>query len=79
MKRYFKISESELVELLADSLRLQHLDNAGVDNWDSGGLIQYWFRKSCKGAGLPDPEDSYWCYSYRDLAQAYLKDYPEVN
>ena len=32
--KYYKISEEELLELLADSLRLLVLDADGVDNWE---------------------------------------------
>ena len=31
--KYYRISEEELLELLADSLKLSVLDCDGVDNW----------------------------------------------
>lgn len=32
--KYYKISEDELRELLYDSLKLEALENGGVDNWE---------------------------------------------
>ena len=34
MERYYRISESELMELLEGNLRLLALENGGVENWD---------------------------------------------
>ena len=32
--KYYKISEEELLDLLADGLKLSVLDRDGVDNWE---------------------------------------------
>lgn len=76
MERYFKISESELLNLIARDWQLCHMETAGVDNWDSGGMISESFAEACHEAGLTgDPDD----YSYEDLARTVLSDYPEVE
>ena len=36
-EKFYKVSESELLELLANSSELQFLEAAGVDNWSSFG------------------------------------------
>lgn len=36
-EKYYKISESELLELLHDELTLIALQNGGVDNWSGYG------------------------------------------
>ena len=33
MEKYYKISENELIELLATSIKMDALDRDGVDNW----------------------------------------------
>ena len=70
MEKYFKISESELRELLRDSLLLQALDQGGVDNWD-------WYGASIKDflASACSPEEN----DFTDLAEHYLNDYQEVE
>ena len=40
MKKYYKISEELLVELMKDSLILAALEGGGVDNWE-------WYSESC--------------------------------
>lgn len=80
MERYFKVSESELLELIARDWQFAQLEAAGVDNWDDGGVVYESFSGACKEAGLPeDPEDGYLNYSYKDLAKTQLKYYQEVK
>lgn len=81
MERYFKISENELVELIARDWRLGHIEAAGVDNWEDGGMISEFFNEACKEAGFQEKEnESYWYdYTYEDLARTMLKDYQEIT
>jgi len=40
MEKQYIINESELIELLHDSLKLCALEESGVDNWE-------WYGESC--------------------------------
>lgn len=81
-EKWYKISESKLLELIARDIEYSALECAGVDNWDDGGVIHEYFEEDCQNAGLPkpDPECSYSeIYNYRDLAKIlYLEHYEEV-
>lgn len=80
MEMYYKISESELLELLARDWYLCHMEAAGVDNWEDGGMTHEFFNEACKEAGFPeDDEDRYLDYTYKDLAKTLLSDYQEVE
>lgn len=76
MEKYFKVSESELQELLADLLELNTLKRAGVDNWEDGGLVSEIFAEQCSEENLPLDEDGgYYDCSFKDLAKFALKKY----
>lgn len=79
MEKFYKISESELVELLATKWSLDHMYIAGVDNWEDGGMVYEYFAEDCKAAGLPEINESYVDYTYKDLARTELKNYQEVK
>ena len=69
MEKYYKVSESELRELIHDSMMFCALQNGGVDNWEwYGASIQQFVSVN---AG-PD-EDEY------DLADKELQNYEEVE
>lgn len=68
-EKYYKISESELLELLHDELTLIALQNGGVDNW-SGYSESIMYFLAANG-NLND--DMY------DIAQNLLEDYEEVS
>lgn len=77
MEKFYKISESELVELLTDNLRLTALEAGGVDNWSwYGDSFDEFLQSAMKDEGLNPEEDE--DFSFRDLAKLYLKDYQEV-
>lgn len=69
MERYYKVSESELRELIHDSMIFCALQNGGVDNWE-------WYSASIhdflKANGNPG-EDEY------DLAEKELENYEELD
>lgn len=69
MERYFKINESELIELLHDSMKLMALENGGVDNWEWYGASIHDFIEANGGAGE----------SLYDIARADLGIYEEIN
>lgn len=69
MEKYYKISESELIELLASSIELEALDAGGVDNWWGYGEN---FKETRAEYG-PDCED------FEDCARILLENYPEVE
>lgn len=68
-EKYYKISESELLELLHDELTLIALQNGGVDNWSGYGESITHFLVS--NGNLND--DMY------DIAHNLLEDYEEVS
>jgi hypothetical protein len=64
-ERYFIVSESELRELIHDSLKLCALENGGVDNWEwYGASIQDFIEAN----GNPD-------YGIFDIAEKELENY----
>lgn len=69
MEKYYKISEKELIELLASSIRMATLDRGGVNNWE-------WYGADFKNAMAEYGED---CESFEDCARTLLSDYPEVE
>lgn len=88
MSKFYKISEEELIHLLARSMELACLECDGVDNWSYYGEgfeqdIQLWAMK----VGLPlfeiiVPEDRHkqgivnnFEYDYEDIAIARLKEF----
>lgn len=81
MGKYYKISESELLRLLARDLHFTCMECAEVDNWKDGRMVSELFEKYYKKAGLKTKEnESYWYdYSFKDLAKVSLSDYQEVE
>lgn len=74
--QYYLIKEPELLRLVTRDILLEHLECAGVDNWDSGGVITELFNEDCKEAGLPEMENGEhydYDYSYEDLARIEIK------
>lgn len=76
MEKYYKISESKLVELLATSIEMDALNAYGVDNWMGYGenfneIIQEYFPDK-KEEELEDT-------SFEDCAEILLADYVEVE
>lgn len=65
MEKYYKISESELCELIHDSMKLCALENGGVDNWE-------WY-----GASIRDFEENNG--ELYELAKIELKTYQEIK
>lgn len=77
MEKFYKISESELLELLARDWCLCHMEIAGVDNWEDGGMVSKFFEEACKEAGFQEKD---WDdYTYADLARTKLVNYQEVK
>lgn len=69
MEKYYKISEKELIELLATSIKMDALEYWGVDNWCGYGEN---FKETRAEYG-PDCED------FEDCAKILLSDYVEVE
>lgn len=69
MEKYYKISEKELIELLATSIKMYALEYWGVDNWCGYGEN----FKETKAKYGPDCED------FEDCARILLSDYVEVE
>lgn len=69
MEKYYKISESELIELLASSIELEALEFWGVDNWCGYGEN---FEETRKEYGSN-------CEDFEDCARILLSDYTEVK
>ena len=70
MEKYYKISYSELRELLHDSLMLAALENGGVDNWEWYGasISDFIENNSWNGGTLYDIIDT-----------NVIKDFEEIN
>lgn len=66
MEKTYQISESELVELIHDSMKLCALENGGVDNWE-------WY-----GASIQDFEEANGDELY-ELARKELENYLEIK
>lgn len=78
MGKYYKVSEEELIDLLAAMSRMAALDYGGIDNWSwCGDSETEYLCEVMEELGLnrEDHED----FSFRDLAKIYLKDYQEVE
>lgn len=69
MEKFYKVSESELTELIYDSMKLSALESGGVGDW-------LWFSESIKDffEANREPEDR----SIYDIAIRELENYPEV-
>lgn len=66
MEKIYQVSESELIELIHDSMKLCALENGGVDNW-----ILY--IDSIQDFEKANGDELY------ELAKKELKNYLEVN
>lgn len=80
MSKYYKISERELIRLLAHSMELNCLYNDGVDNWGYYGEgFEADKTKWAVALGLPlftireDGVKDYFEYDYEDIAQKRLE------
>lgn len=76
MEKYYKISEKELIELLASSIRMATLDRGGVNNWEWYGegfndMIKEYFPEATE----EEMENLY----FSDCAKTLLNNYPEVE
>ena len=75
MEKYYKISESELLDLLEAALEVDMLQTDGVDNWE-------WYGESSKaiikGYFPNKDEEELDDYSFKDCAELILKDYEEI-
>ena len=75
-ERYYRISESELLELLESALKLEMLERDGVDNWTwyMEGRRQY-LKEGAEiyGVNIDDNED----FDFEDLAELALQDFEE--
>lgn len=69
MEKYYKISEKELIELLANDIKLDALMLWGVDNWEGYGQN---FEETIK-------QYSSKCKDFYDCAKIIVTDYPEVE
>lgn len=75
MEKYYKISESELLDLLEAALENNMLQTDGVDNWE-------WYGESRKviiKEYFPNKdEEELRNYSFKNCAELILKDYEEI-
>lgn len=61
-EKYYKISETQLRDLLESSLKLDQLYADGVDNWEWYGEGREQFIANCLGCSIEEVEenDYYW-------------------
>lgn len=76
MEKYYKISEKELIELLATSIEMDMLNRDGVDNWMWYGegfndMIKEYFPEAT--------EEEMENLSFSNCAKTLLENYPEVE
>ena len=69
MGKYYKISEGELLELLANDIQLDALKLWGVDNWEWYGEN---FEETIRQYGSK-------CEDFYDCARILISDYKEVE
>ena len=72
MKKYYYLTEEELLILLTDSIRLKALETGGVDNWSWYGdsindFINSWVEENFL--------DSKYYWEIEDIAKSELKNY----
>lgn len=77
MEKYYMVSESELKELFADSMKLCALDCAGVDNWEwYGENFQRFIKDALDGYEINDNT----IHDFSSLAEVIIPHaYPEVK
>lgn len=66
MEKTYQVSESELIELIHDSMKLCALENGGVDDWEWYGISISDFEKA-------NGDELY------ELARKELKNYLEIK
>ena len=76
MEKYYKISEGELLELLATSIKMDMLNRDGVDNWmwyEEGfnDMIKEYFPEAT--------EEEMENLSFSNCAKTLLENYSEVE
>lgn len=75
-EKYYKISEEQLLDLLASSAKLIALENGGVDNWAwCGDSISDFLNQVIEENQL-DPDDDFW---FEDVAKLDIKYYEEIE
>lgn len=69
MEKYYKVNESELIDLLTSRVELETLNAGGVDSY-------VWY-----GAGFDEVYKEYGpnCKNFEDCARILLSDYTEVD
>ena len=76
--KYYKISEKDLLELLANDLTLGHLEAGGVDNWSWYGEGRHEYLEEVASAFLTKeemPED----LNEEDVAKLILNNFEEIK
>lgn len=76
MEKYYKISESELIELIATSIKMDALNRDGVDNWTwYGEGFQDMIKEYFPNATEEEMED----LCFYDCAKTLLSNFIEVE
>lgn len=76
-EKYYKISESDLRDLLYDSARLTVLDRDGVDNWQFYNESYFDFIAEVFECSVEEAEES--DNSLAEVAEKWLENYEEIN
>lgn len=78
MEKYYKVSESDLREMLEAQATLMALENTGVDNWwGYGEGFNEFIEEALKDADYQVDEDD--DLSMDLVAKAWLQDYEEIK
>lgn len=76
MEKYYKISESELIRLLATYIRMDALETAGVDNWEWYGIN---FNETIQEYFPDKKEEELNHASFEDCAEILFADYIKME
>lgn len=75
MNTYYKLSEEELTNLLLAAVKLECLEQDGVDNWEWYMENKYSYLADELGISLHDVEDN--DLDFKDLVIKLIKSYPK--
>lgn len=83
MEKQYKISESQLLELLETSVTMQMLDRDGVDNWSWFGESFHEIVREYFPDAYPDEDEDedaeFPEYDFKDCARSLLSNYEAIE
>lgn len=85
MEKYYKVAEKQLINLFVASMKLQALENGGVDNWEwYNDSLENYLKEELKSLSIIDPADYHTIinecgedYDLYTIASVYVKNHQE--